>query len=310
MTHRCTILARGIALAVAGTALATAPPQVRAQSAGADADPALASHVVEVTAEDFAFRVPETLPSGWTTIRFANEGEEHHLLYLVRLPDGTTFDDYMIEAGEAYNAIWYGLRDGELDEEGAWEQAAETLPRWIGDLEPMGGSGLVAPGGTAEVTVRLEPGDYVVECYMRSADGEIHAIEGMAHPLTVTDEASGGTPPSADAIVTLSNDGIEIEGELAPGRRTIEVRVADQGPAFGHDLHLARLDDGMEVDGVLGWEKWMTAEGMRHPAPATFVGGVQFLPVGGRGFFTTELQTGRYLMLSESGIWRELTLGS
>lgn len=293
---------------LAGAGLAISAGAVQAQSTDVDDAATGAAPVVEVTAEDFAFRVPETLPSGWNTIRFENEGEEHHFLIFVRLPEGRTFDDYMIEVGEAYNDIWYRLRDGDIDEEEGWQRAAETLPRWVGDLQLMGGSGLVAPGRTTEVTIRLEPGDYVVECYMRSADGEIHAIEGMSDPVTVTEEASGKSPPSADATVTISNDGIEIEGQLTPGRRTLEARIVDQGPAFGHNLHLARLDDGTAVDEVLGWERWMTGEGMRSPAPATFVGGMHLLPVGERGYFTTDLEAGRYLLVSESGVWKEIAV--
>jgi hypothetical protein len=52
----------------------------------------------------------------------------------------------------------------------------------------------------------------------------------------------------------------------------------------------------------------MTGEGMRFPAPATFVAGMHLLQVGERGYFTTDLEAGRYLLISESGVWKEIVV--
>lgn len=279
-----------------------------AWSTEATSTPDNARHVVEVTAEDFAYRIPDTLPSGWTTIRFENDGEEHHMMIMLRLPEGKTYDEFVIEITEPYNRIWHQLRAGEITEAEGWKQRAETLPDWLRDVGIMGGPGLLAPGETTEVTLYLEPGNYVVECYMKSTEGEIHALEGMSDPVKVIDESSGGTPPSADAVATISQGGIELTGELTAGRRTIEVHVTDRGQKFGHNLHLARLDAGQEVDDILGWENWMRPDGMQNPAPAHFTGGMHLLSVGGQGYFTTDLEAGRYLLLSESGLSKEFTV--
>lgn len=279
-----------------------------AWSTEATSAPDNARHAVEVTAEDFAYRIPDTLPSGWTTIRFENSGEEHHMMIMLLLPEGRTYDEFVIEITEPYNRIWHQLRAGEITEAEGWKQRAEILPEWLRDIGIMGGPGLLAPGETAEATVYLEPGNYVVECYMKSAEGEIHALEGMSDPITVTEEPSGGTPPPADAIATISRDGIEFTGELTAGRRTIEVHVTDRGDQFGHNLHLARLDDAKAVDDILGWENWMKPDGMQNPAPVHFTGGMHLLAVGGRGYFTTDLEAGRYLLLSESGLSKEFTV--
>lgn len=292
----------------AGTALVAFVAPAEAQSSEVIPATHDAPVVVEVTAEDFAFRVPEKLPSGWVTLRFENAGEEHHFLVFGRLPQGRTYDDYVTEIGMPFNEVWYQLRDGEIGQDEAWELLGASVPEWIGDIRFMGGSGLVAPGKSTEVTVHLTPGNYVVECYMKSADGEIHWMEGMSDPVTVTEESSGGSPPDADVRLAISNDGIDVDGELTPGRRTFEVYVADQGAVFGHNLHLARLDEETEADDVLGWENWMTTEGMQAPAPAIFAGGVHLLPVGERRYFTTDLEAGRYLLISESGIWKEIAV--
>jgi hypothetical protein len=50
--------------------------------------------VVEITAVDYAFQSPDSIPSGWVTLRMANRGEEHHHFHLYRLPDDRTYGDY------------------------------------------------------------------------------------------------------------------------------------------------------------------------------------------------------------------------
>jgi len=52
--------------------------------------PADRAHVVEVTARDFAFDAPDQIPSGWTTFRMTNAGEQEHFLYIYRLPENKT----------------------------------------------------------------------------------------------------------------------------------------------------------------------------------------------------------------------------
>ena len=302
-------LFQGFATLTVAAALVTLPQAAAAQAEAAPPGSADNPHVVEVEAEDYAFRVPETLPAGWVTVRFENVGDEPHFMVFHHLLEGRTFDDYMIEAGEPFNQIWMQLRDGEVTEEEAWALMEELVPAWVFEhIVHRGGPGIVKPGGEVEATVYLEPGNYVVECYMKSEEGEIHAMEGMADPVTVTGEPSDASPPAADARVILSNDGIEIEGQLTAGHRTLEVHVADQGAAPGHTANFARLDGPAHEQEVVEWMNWMTSHGLRAPAPATFVGGVQLMPVGQRANVILELEAGPYLLVSESGISTTFTV--
>ena len=296
-------LFQGLAALTVTVVLATLPQPAAAQAEAAPPGSADNPHVVEVEAEDYAFRIPETLPAGWVTIRFENVGEEPHFMFFSHLLKGRTYDDYIIEAAEPFNQIWMQIRDGEITEEEAWALMEERVPAWaFEDVVPRGGPSIVEPGGTVETTVRLEPGNYAVECFMKSEDGEIHSVEGMTDPVTVTGEPSGASTPEADARVILSNDGIGVEGELTAGRRTLEVHMADQGPGFGHTVSLARLDDAANEQEVVEWMNWMTPHGLRAPAPATFIGGAHGMPVGERAYFSVDLEAGTYLLTSESGI--------
>ncbi len=276
-----------------------AAPATPVEPGGIEAPPAHAP-VVEVAAEDYAFRVPESLPSGWVTLRFTNEGEEHHFLMLHRLPEGKTFDDYVVEIGEPFNEVWYPLRAGEITQEEALERMGETIPEWFWSVQQMGGTGLTEAGRTTEVTVKLEPGNYVVECYMKTPEGEFHGMEGMVDPITVTDEPSGGSPPEADLRLTATNSSLELEGEATPGQHTAALHIAERPEAgFGHNVHVARLPDGIEPDEVQAWLNWMNVEGLQEPAPATFLGGMNILPEGTTGYFSLDLKPGRYLFASE-----------
>lgn len=268
--------------------------------AGSAAVPAADVPVVEVAAEDYAFRVPESLPSGWVTLRFTNEGEENHFLMLHRLPEGKTYDEYVVEVGEPFNEVWYPLRDGEITQEEALERMGETIPDWFWSVQQMGGTGITEPGRTTEVTVKLEPGDYVVECYMKTDEGEFHGMEGMVDPLTVTEERSEDSPPEADLRLIATNSSLELEGEATPGRHTVALHIAERPEeGFGHNVHVARLPEDVEPDAVQAWLNWMNVEGLQPPAPATFVGGMNILPEGETGYFSVELEPGRYLFASE-----------
>ena len=51
-------------------------------------------NVVTITATDYAFGVPDTIPAGLTTFRLANQGKELHHASLVRLGQGKTVADF------------------------------------------------------------------------------------------------------------------------------------------------------------------------------------------------------------------------
>ena len=76
--------------AAAVAAFAAACTTVDAAPAGA---PAI--NVVAVTAGDYFYQMPDTLPAGLTTFRLINQGTELHHIQAVRLDDGKTLHDLM-----------------------------------------------------------------------------------------------------------------------------------------------------------------------------------------------------------------------
>ena len=256
--------------------------------------------VVEVDAEDYAFRIPAEIRSGWNTFRLANAGEEHHFMLIARLPDGITFDDYVTDVIVPFSHVWYQLRDGVIGQEAAMPMLGEHLPDWFWTVEFHGGPGFLAPGGSAEATVYLEPGSYVVECYVRTADGEFHSMEGMLDPLEVVADPSGQAPPAAGLRVRVSEEGMMLDGQPTAGRTTFEAHFVDLPEGtFGHDVQVLRLDDDVLLDDVLQWLNFLNVDGLTNPVPGTFVGGINMMPAGSTGYFTVDLEPGRHLLVAQ-----------
>ena len=311
MIVRRLYLAVGIALAAAS--LAACQPADRGQSVDAGSTPATESssgaHVVDVIARDYAFDAPAEIPSGWTTFRLKNEGKEHHFLLLNRLPDGKTFDEYVAEVALPFDSVWHELKRGAVDKVEAGAMLGRLLPAWYASVKQMGGPGLVAAGGVAQTSVKLEPGSYVIECYVKTPDGEFHAALGMARPFTVTTDASGASAPEADFQITLSNDEMAVQGDVTEGEQTVAVHFQEHPEAgLGNDVHLVRLDDGTDMAELVRWMDWMNVDGLRAPAPAEFLGGAQEVPVGHTAYFTVDLTPGRYAWISEPAADAEMVM--
>lgn len=148
---------------------------------------------------------------------------------------------------------------------------------------------------------------------MKTEEGELHSMEGMLRELTVTDTPSEAAAPEADIAITLSNFEMAIDGNLSPGNHTVSVHVAENPEeGFGHNVHVARLTDDTNTQELAEWMNWFDVDGLRTPSPAIFTGGMQLLPVGSTGYFSLDLESGRYLFYSEYtghlGVAQEITV--
>ena len=271
---------------------------------GGDLAPATEAPV-EVVARDYAFAAPDSIPSGWTTFRMVNEGNEPHFFLLSRLPDGKSIEDYGREVGAAFDSVWSALESGSISKAEAGAMLGRLLPAWYADVQLMGGVGLLAPGRTAETTARLVPGSYVMECYVKTGDGRFHSELGMVLPITVSTEASEGEAPMSDLDITLSNAAMVVEGQPTAGEHTVAVHFREHPEAgLGNDVHLVRLEDGASAEEIVSWMDWMNLDGLRAPAPAPFLGGTQEMPVGETAYFQAILEPGRHAWISETAAER------
>ncbi len=258
-------------------------------------------NVVNVTAKDYSFHSKDTIPSGWTTFRFNNEGHAHHFFFLTQLPENASFHDYINEVAPPFGVVWDSLKNG-MDKAQAGALLGSLLPEWYANAKTMGGAGIIAPGKSEETTLRLTPGNYVMECYVKTEDGRFHSELGMIKPIFVTDENSGMKEPTdANYDITLSNNNIETEGNMSQGTNTVAVHFKEHPQyGLGNDIHVVRLLENTNLDSVINWMDWMNINGLRTPSPAVFYGGTQEMPVGSTTYFTVDLDPGRYAFISET----------
>ncbi len=296
--NRLTALAAVLAIGSAGCAVQAAQAHDVGDRGRSDTAPN-APNVVDIVVTGHALELPETIASGWTTFRLKNRSTDVHFGVLELMPDGRTVEDSIAEVVPVFQD---GLDRINAGDPNAFD-AFGNLPAWYFDVIFMGGPGLVAPGETAETTVFLEPGTYVMECYVIT-DGDFHSSHGMLEGFEVTAEDSGAPEPTADLEVTVSSDGssgdIQIDGEIRPGKQTIAVHFADQtvhGNFLGHDLHIARIDDESQTEDLETWMSWIT--GLETPAPAHFIGGTHEMPAGSTAYIDVVLKPGTYVLVSE-----------
>jgi hypothetical protein len=118
----------------------------------------VAPNVVHVTATEYAFQPPDTLPSGVTTFHLMNEGKEAHHLVLLKIP----------------------LADFQ---KGAWLEKPQGPPpgAFINGASPM-------TAGVANTTaVDLTAGDYGLICFVPDSKvGNPRIEHGTVKQITVT----------------------------------------------------------------------------------------------------------------------------
>jgi hypothetical protein len=264
----------------------------------------------------------DEIPSGWTDIQFTNASHADHFILLYRVPEAAMAS--AVEAGQPLLEHWYETITVPFQEQFdpyitgqiAYGQFVDNLLAELGDavtwLVPAGGPGMTAAGQTSQVSVHLEPGTYVLECYVKDGDEKFHSYRGMLELLTVTDHQSGAGEPRANARIVVSQPeqgGIQIPDGLRPGMNTFAIEFGEQ-PTYGyehllgHNAHLVRLDD-IEDEGLLeelaAWMDWTKPGSLvgRAPAGAEFLGGSMEMRGGSTAYFTVNLRPGGYAWIAE-----------
>lgn len=290
-------------------------PAADSDGAAAGGSQATEPGAVQVTAKDFEFQAPREIASGWNRFRFVNEGEQEHFFILYRLPDGKSLADYKAGVTKPFIEVWNRYEAGELTREEVGPALGEELAPWFfTDVTTSGGAGITEPGRTSRVALDLQPGTYVMECYVKTPQGTWHNDRGMLREITVTADSTGLAAPEADAELTISNYALEAPDSMTPGSHTVAVHVADTPDGFmPHDINLFRLAaDTTTVDQIVAWMDWMDLDQFRAPAPGVSLGGVKSMPAGSTAYVTVELEPGRYAWVSENyaprGVMKEFTV--
>lgn len=220
---------------------------------------------VTVTASDFQFDAPETIRAGVVKFTLVNKGPSIHHMMVVRLDGGHTLKDVMENFGKGPIPDWFVM---------------------------MGGPNAGNPGGgTANATLVLEPGKYLLTCFVSSArDPMPHIMKGMVKEITVTEGApQKSSLAGADITMTLADYSFTTSKDLEAGSHTFRV---ENNAQQAHEVELVKLAPGKSAQDLM---KWLQTED--GPPPASLLGGVAPLSPGQVNNFSADLGKGDYVLL-------------
>ncbi len=261
--------------------------------------------------------------AGWTTFTFTNASDSDHFAVIYKLPDEAI--SAADEAGEELLDHWYNsvtvpfqeeynhLTDGAVNYETFVNNLVTSISNkdpWFFEpgAPPYGGPGFTSAGLSSKTTVYLDPGSYVMECYVKDEDETFHSYIGMLEMLTVTGEESEERKPGSVTTVNISSDsGISVDGDLRTGDQTIEIYFEDQMShehLLGHNVQLVKLNDETNqnlMDDVAAWMDWRKPGSLVNRAPenAQLLGGAMEMTAGSRAFYNVNLRPGDYAWIAE-----------
>jgi uncharacterized cupredoxin-like copper-binding protein len=257
---------------------------------------------IEVITNVMDFVTVDTVPSGWNTFKYINKSTEPHFILMDDYPEGKNLEDAKREVMPPFDNGMELINKGKID-----EAMAEfgKLPEWFSQIVFTGGSGLISPKQSNTFTVKLLPGLYIMECYVKMANGKFHTSMGMTKEIWVTKEDSGNKPPKADINISISStEGVNYDGKITKGEHTFSVYYKDQivhENFVGHDVNLVKLDENVNLEALEVWMNWADPKGLITPSPegVTFLGGTNDAPAGSTQYFKVILESGNYAFISE-----------
>jgi hypothetical protein len=234
----------------------------------------LPGRVVDVRADDFQFTAPPIIPAGLTTFRLTKGGAAGHQLWISRLPDGRTFEEFAAAKLEGKETPW---------------------------ATQLGGPGFSDPPQTTNATLVLVPGTYALVCLMGAGgDPRAHLKKGMLRRLDVTATGAGSMmEPATDVTVTILDDGFEFSPALTAGHHTLRVL---NSASESRQFRIHRVLPGRTVEEALNFQRGNTASGVTiagtGPVPFDTRGRLSVILPGQYLITTVDLPPGTYLIAS------------
>jgi len=272
-------------------------------------------HVFEMSSHEVS--------SGWTTFEFTNASPVDHFFVIYHAPNEAVeaannageplLDHWFKSITEPFQLEFNPYVNGDID----YGEFVDNLVAAIGEkgpwffdpgAAPNGGPGFTAPGSTSKTTVFLEPGEYIVECYVKDEDEQFHSYLGMLEHLTVSaGQTETEIPQSTISMSISSTNGIQAAETLEPGNHVIEILFEDQetyGHLLGHNVQLVKLHDNSSQDllnELAVWMDWTQPGALvdRAPEGAEFIGGAMEMTEGATAYFHVSLEPGSYAWIAE-----------
>jgi len=277
------------------------PGDAGSGDAGAGDEVAAADEAVnefELIGGDYFFETDGVteLPAGTTRVDFTvTEGSvEDHVAMFARIKDGNTIEEVLAAAEEDFTG-----------------RAAEPLVDFYGGVNALGA------GQTQSSLLELDPGSYVLGCFIPAQDGtlEPHSARGMWAPLEVTEPAADPVPVEVEGTLELSEMAFDLPEDF-DGNGTFAV------DNIGQELHetgIVKLDDGRTGQEVVDYFDFSQGPPVPGAEPHVAAGGFGAAHPGRTGYMELALDPGNYVLIcfvtSEDfqthlaqGMWAEFTV--
>jgi hypothetical protein len=155
------------------------------------------------------------------------------------------------------------------------------------------------PGQSTSATVKLDPGDYAVVCYIpATSDGKPHAAHGMITKTTIAKTAdSVETAPVAASTITLGDFSFTLPAGF-DGKGVVD--ISNQGKQV-HEMAILKLNPGKTLDDAKAF--LLTPPGAPAPTgPPPFsaipgLGGVTGMSTNQNAWVNMNLTPGNYMLI-------------
>ncbi len=257
---------------------------------------------ITIISRGMNFELPKKIKSGWQKLNYENRSGDTHFLVLEKLPAGKHIADSKKEVVPVFLDAMNLINIGNTEQ--GFKKFKE-LPEWFFNMKFLGGVGLVSPGNTAQTTLNLEPGNYLVECYVKMPDGIFHSAMGMLEEIEVLPAKTNVKEPQAENVINISTEGgIVLENDPETGQQRFKVKFLDQkayANFVGHDVNLVRYQSDQDLKALNDWVNWVGINSFISPSPKNieFLGGVQEMPAGSVAYFSADLIPGKYALVAE-----------
>jgi hypothetical protein len=261
------ILSLGSLVACGQTTTGSSSTPTSAPTSAATSQPSIA--VMTVTATEYSFALPQTVPAGLVDMRLMNNGTLPHAAQLVQLNSAVTF-------GQFQSAL---LQKGLL------------VMRTLGTI--AGGPNVADPGQSSEVILKLSGGQYAVVSPVPGKDGKRDFQKGMIASFAVTGPAptSQAVTPTATAQITMQSFSYSgVPATVSAGAVTWQVMNAGQEP---YEFDVVKLAPGKTAQDVIAFDTHPSG-----PPPFVDIGGMCSISPGLSGWVKFNLTAGNYVALS------------
>lgn len=255
---------RGLILFILAVLLSACADDAQGNKPAPTPTPKLSLNQLNITARDFSFEMPDTVPPGLVDVKLYNNGAVPHQALLARLKDGVTYDQLLV-------AFKKGVVAG--------------LPL----VEPEGGPNTVIARQGQEVIVNLPQGRYIVLGLETGQQGIPNLQRGMFKIFTVKGPASVDQPGSiqVNSQAVLKEFSFTLPQRLPAGEQMI--KVTNEGKQV-HELALLKLLPGKTTRDVEDYQRVPSGE-----PPFEQIGGTAALAPGLTNWMKLDLEAGDYL---------------